>query len=59
MSKADTEKPTSGTEQGGERIDNQHREALLRFGKYRAPALVAMLASVNKGTAQIPPISNL
>ena len=54
MSKADTEKPTSGTEQGGERIDNQHREALLRFGKYTAPAMLAMLASVDGGMAHTP-----
>ena len=54
MSKADTQKPTSGTEQGGERTDNQRREALARFGKYTAPAMLAVLASADKGMAQLP-----
>ena len=53
MSKADTQKATPGTEQSGERINDRRREALVRFGKYTAPAMLAMLAA-NKGMAQIP-----
>lgn len=58
MSKADIQKPTPGTEQSEERIDNRRREALVRFGKYTAPAMLAMLATVDKGIA-VPPISNI
>jgi hypothetical protein len=58
MSKTDIQKGTTSAEQSGERIDNRRREALVRFGKYTAPAVLAMLASVNKGMAVIP-ISNL
>ena len=57
MSKADTQKATPGTEQSGERVDNQRREALIKFGKYTAPAMLAMLATADKGIA-LPPISN-
>jgi hypothetical protein len=57
MSKADTQKATPGTEQSGERVDNQRREALIKFGKYTAPAMLAMLASVDRLAAV--PISPL
>ena len=57
MGKGDIQKATLGAEQSAERIDEQRREALIRFGKYTAPAMLAMLVSVNKGMAA-PPISN-
>ena len=54
MSKADTQKTTPSAEQSGERIDDRRREALVRFGKYTAPAMLAVLASADKGMAQLP-----
>jgi hypothetical protein len=53
MSKSD-DKTTPGAKQSGERIDNGRREALVRFGKYTAPAMLAMLASVDGGMAHTP-----
>ena len=35
-----------GTEQTGEHIDHERREALTRFAKYTAPVLLAALISV-------------
>ena len=58
MSKTDSQKTTPSAEQSGEQINERRREALVRFGKYTAPAMLAMLASANKGIAQIP-ISDL
>jgi len=52
MSKPDTEKATPSAEQSGEPIDK--REALIKFGKYTAPAMLAMLASADRGMAQLP-----
>jgi len=55
MSKSDTQKTTPDTEQSEERVDDRRREALVRFGKYTAPALLGVLAS--KGiAAPITPI---
>jgi len=53
MSKSD-DKTTPGAKQSGERIDNGRREALVRFGKHTAPAMLAMLASVDGGMAHTP-----
>ena len=47
MSKADTQKATPSAEKSEERIDNQRREALVRFGKYTAPAMLALLVGSN------------
>ena len=38
-------------EQTGERIDHERREALTRLAKYTAPAMLALLMSVEKGRA--------
>ena len=51
MSKADDQKTTPSAEQSKGRIDDPRREALVRLGKYTAPAMLAMLASMDKGMA--------
>ena len=40
-----------GTDQTEERIDQERREALTRLAKYTAPAILALLMSVEKGRA--------
>ena len=44
-------------EQTEERIDQERREALRRLAKYTAPAMLAVLLSVEQGGATAPPIS--
>jgi hypothetical protein len=44
-------------EQTEERIDHERREALTRLAKYTAPAMLAVLLSVEQGGATAPPIS--
>jgi electron transfer flavoprotein alpha subunit len=44
-------------EQTEERIDQERREALTRLAKYTAPAMLAVLLSVEQGGATAPPIS--
>jgi Chaperone of endosialidase len=44
-------------EQTGEGIDHERREALTRLAKYTAPAMLAVLLSVEKGGATAPVIS--
>jgi hypothetical protein len=42
-----------GTDQTEERIDQERREALTRLAKYTAPAMLALLLSVDQAGAQI------
>ena len=41
-----------GEQQSGERIDHERREALMRLAKYTAPAMLAVLLSVDLAGAQ-------
>jgi hypothetical protein len=42
-----------GEQQTGERIDHERREALTRLAEYTAPAVLAVLLSAEKGSAQV------
>jgi hypothetical protein len=48
---------SNGAKPTGERIDQERREALKRFAKYTAPAMLGLLLSAENGMATVPPCS--
>jgi hypothetical protein len=51
MSKADDTVTTENSKQAEEHIDQARREALSRFAKYTAPAMLAVLMSGKEASA--------
>jgi hypothetical protein len=54
MSKPEVdESPDNGTERAEDRVNQKHQKALGRFGKYSAPALLALLVSGKSVSASV------